>query len=317
MRSSCPTAHGIPSGRARRGDPADAPRGRAGWPSELLARPPTPTPSASSRRSDRSSRPRGTPRRGPASGSPRTSHLLGHGPGRLLGRRRRTARLVGLRGVVPARPAVGARVVRRAARACRARASAGRSSRRRCRTRAAACAGCSRRARTRRPTAATGCAGFTLHPELHLSGVPRPQRASRWWSTSATGTPGDFDLMDSLDRQRRDAAHGPDHPLLASHAPAPGHRPPDRLGLRLPARSRGRRCCSPPSNRRTAARLLWEAIASAPRGRAAGDRRTSRRPTSGPSTSGWRHGCRCRHVGYLALRGMRPPTPYLHHGSLL
>ena len=56
---------------------------------------------------------------------------------------------------------------------------------------------------------------FSLHPELHLAGVP-DRSAIPVVEHVREGTPGDFDLMDSLDRQRRDAAHGPDHPLLAS-----------------------------------------------------------------------------------------------------
>ena len=58
-------------------------------------------------------------------------------------------------------------------------------------------------------------AGFSLHPELHLAGVP-DRSVIPVVEHVREGTPGDFDLMDSLDRQRRDAAHGPDHPLLAS-----------------------------------------------------------------------------------------------------
>ncbi len=157
-------------------------------------------------------------------------------------------------------------------------------------------------------------AGFTLHPELHLAGVP-DRSVLPVVEHVREGTPGDFDLMDSLDRQRRDAAHGPDHPLLASM-----HRllvTDQRTGSGyVYLHQSGAPALLAASNRRTAARLLWEAIASA--------------PTDGPieiahvtPANEWAVdvGLEARLSvstrGYLALRGMRPPAPYLPHASLL
>ena len=70
------------------------------------------------------------------------------------------------------------------------------------------------------------------------------------------------------------------------------------------------------TNRRTAARLLWTALADAPADpRSASP--TSPPPTSGRSRSGWRPGLELHQEGYLGLRGMKPPSPYVHHGALL
>ena len=57
-------------------------------------------------------------------------------------------------------------------------------------------------------------AGFDLHPQMLLWGhvdravIPVVERVR-------DGSPGDFDLMDSVDRRTRGAAHGPDHAVLA------------------------------------------------------------------------------------------------------
>jgi hypothetical protein len=70
------------------------------------------------------------------------------------------------------------------------------------------------------------------------------------------------------------------------------------------------------SNRRTAARLLWEAIASAPPD-------VPLEIAHVTTANEWAVdiGLEARLSvstrGYLALRGMRPPMPYLPHSSLL
>ena len=71
------------------------------------------------------------------------------------------------------------------------------------------------------------------------------------------------------------------------------------------------------TNRRTASRLLWAALADSPAGGAGhhparhGGQRLGDRCRHGGSDG------RCTMDGYLALRGMRPPAPYLHNGALL
>ena len=157
-------------------------------------------------------------------------------------------------------------------------------------------------------------AGFSLHPQLHLAGVPRLDDAPDLDHVRA-GTLGDLDLMDSLDRQRREAAHGADHAVLAElhrllvidHRTGSGY---------VYVHESGSPALLAASNRRTAARLLWAAISSAP----AGEPLEIAHVTAANEWAvdvGLDAGLSVSTRGYLALRGMRPPTPYLHHGSLL
>ncbi len=157
-------------------------------------------------------------------------------------------------------------------------------------------------------------AGFTLHPQLHLSGVPDRSTLPVVEHVRA-GTPGDVDLMDSLDRQRRDAAHGPDHALLGSlhrllvtdHRTGSGYA---YLG------DSGAPVLLAASNRRAGARLLWEAIASATPGAPLEIAHlTPANEWAVDVALAARLSVSTR--GCLALRGMRPPMPYLHHRSLL
>ncbi|HEX6249780.1 MAG TPA: GNAT family N-acetyltransferase [Nocardioidaceae bacterium] len=157
-------------------------------------------------------------------------------------------------------------------------------------------------------------AGFSLHPTMDLTGtvdrslLPVVERVRE-------GTAGDIDLMNSVDRQVRDSAHGVDHDLLTT-----------MYRLVVVDRSTGSGYAyveddgSPyllaATNRRTATDLLWEALAGS-------------RPDAP---------CRVEHVtpanewaidvglaarlplrtaGYLALRHMKPPMPYLPSGHFL
>ena len=157
-------------------------------------------------------------------------------------------------------------------------------------------------------------AGFSLHPSLRLSGVV-DRRVLPVVDHVREGTAADFALMDSVDRRRREAAHGVDHPLLAST-----HR------LLVTDRTTGSGYAyldgdgSPvllaATNRRTAARLLWEALASTPDGAPVRlDHVTQANEWAVDVALAARLGV--EQHGYLALRGMAPPTAYLHHGSLL
>ena len=140
-------------------------------------------------------------------------------------------------------------------------------------------------------------AGFDLHPQMLLwghvdrSAIPVIERVRE-------GSAGDFDLMDSVDRGTRGAAHGPDHAVLA-----------DEFHLLVTDRSTGAGyvyvtdagtpVLLAATNRRTATDLAWAALAMSPptcRSRS----RTSPRPTSGRSTSAWRPVSSCHQLGYLA-----------------
>ena len=152
-------------------------------------------------------------------------------------------------------------------------------------------------------------AGFRLYPQMFLRGTPDRSQIPVV-DRVREGTETDIDLMDSVDRQTRGAAHGVDHRLLlqqlrlvvSESRSAQGYAYLDD-GVALLAAT----------DRRTAARLMWEAIAS------------SDDVLIGHITpeNGWAVdvGLAARlelhQEGYQALRHMRPPKPYLPHGALM
>ncbi len=157
-------------------------------------------------------------------------------------------------------------------------------------------------------------AGFDLHPQMMLTGVVDRQ-AIPVVERVREGTAGDIDLLNSVDRQTRGAAHLSDHELLLAqfrlivtdHSTGSGYAYVDDDG-------------APPllaaTNRRTASRLLWEALASSRPGSEISVHHIT-------SVNAWAIdvGLAARmsvhQSGYLCVRQMKPPAPYLHHGSLL
>jgi GNAT superfamily N-acetyltransferase len=152
-------------------------------------------------------------------------------------------------------------------------------------------------------------AGFTLHPQMFLRGTPDRSRIPVIGSVRE-GSASDIDLMDSVDRRTRGAAHGPDHELLLRQFRLVVSETSSAQGYAYVA---GGTALLAATDRRTAARLLWEAIAS------------SDEVMVGHITAenGWAVdvGMEARlelhQEGYLALRRMRPPRPYLSHGALM
>ena len=151
-------------------------------------------------------------------------------------------------------------------------------------------------------------AGFTLHPWMYLHGrVPR--EVLPVVERLREGGPGDVDLMDSVDRQVRGAAHGVDHQVLlttyrlvvADRSTGSGYAYvlPEG-GVHLLAAT----------NRRTATDLLWEAVAAS-----SPDRDCTIAHVSAQNAwavdLGLAAGMRLETSGYLALLGMKPPAPYL------
>ncbi|MGA8245936.1 MAG: GNAT family N-acetyltransferase [Nocardioides sp.] len=152
-------------------------------------------------------------------------------------------------------------------------------------------------------------AGFTVHPQMFFRGTPDRSRIPVV-DKVREGTESDFDLMDSVDRRTRGAAHGVDHQVLfrqyrlvvSESSTGQGYAYLDEGTALLAA-----------TNRRTASRLLWEAIASSddvlighitPENDWAVDVGLAAR-------------LQLDQGGYLALRHMRPPRPYLAHGALM
>ncbi|WP_200948142.1 GNAT family N-acetyltransferase [Nocardioides sp. Soil774] len=157
-------------------------------------------------------------------------------------------------------------------------------------------------------------AGFDLHPQMLLSGVvdrsaiPVVERVREGSST-------DIDLLDSIDRRTRGAAHLSDHELLLAQfrlaviddTTGSGYAYVDTDGA--PALLAA-------TNRRTAARLMWEALASSTPGA-----QVSVHHITAANAWALDVGLAARLAihqnGYLCVRHMSPPAPYLHHGSLL
>jgi GNAT superfamily N-acetyltransferase len=157
-------------------------------------------------------------------------------------------------------------------------------------------------------------AGFTMHPQMFLTG--RVDRSAiPVIEHLREGSETDVDLLDSLDRQRRDAAHGPDHEvLLAQNRLVVVDRPSGSGYAYLAADGKPAIVCA--SNRRTATMLLWEAVASAPPDADL----TIPHITAANEWAidvGLAAGLAVHTAGYLAVRGMKPPAPYVHHGALL
>lgn len=157
-------------------------------------------------------------------------------------------------------------------------------------------------------------AGFDLHPQMLLTGVvdrgeiPVVDRMRE-------GTAGDVDLLNSVDRRTRGAAHLSDHDLLLAqlrlivtdHSTGSGYAYVDDDGSpKLLAAT----------NRRTASKLMWEALASS----APGDQISVHHITAANAWAldvGLAARMAIYQNGYLCVRQMKPPAPYLHHGSLL
>ncbi|CAN5490200.1 hypothetical protein BH11ACT8_BH11ACT8_11630 [soil metagenome] len=155
-------------------------------------------------------------------------------------------------------------------------------------------------------------AGFSLHPQMFLRGTV-DRSAIPVVEKVREGTAGDTDLLESLDRQVRGASHGPDHAFLQSgrrllvsdSTTGSGYaylEPDGSLGL-LAA-----------SNRLTAGRLLWAALADGPENAIVGHVTAA---NEWALDVGLAARLEVHTMGYLALRGMAPPAPYIHHGALL
>ena len=116
-------------------------------------------------------------------------------------------------------------------------------------------------------------AGFSLHPQMYLTGTV-DRSAIPVVEKVRDGSAADFELMDSLDRRLRGAAHGPDHPLLLGMFRLVVSDTSTGSGYAYHAAD-GTPALLAATNRRTAARLLWECLAATD-GRALGAARHGR-----------------------------------------
>lgn len=155
-------------------------------------------------------------------------------------------------------------------------------------------------------------AGFELHPQLTARGV-LDRSALPVISKVRDGGPRDRDLMDSIDRRLRNSAHGVDHEWLTAHAPLLVSDTSTGAGYAYLGPSGGALLLAA-ENRRTAARLFWAALAaSTPGGEFTQDHITGANQWALQIANA--AGLAVHASGYLAVRGMKPPSPYLHHGT--
>ena len=154
-------------------------------------------------------------------------------------------------------------------------------------------------------------AGFTLHPTMLLRG-PVDRALLPVVDSVREGTLADRDLADSVDRLTRGAAHGPDHDSLASLADLLVVDRPTGQGYAY-VRPGGSVALLAATNMRTAQRLLWECLARSTPGRPLEvGHVTAEQEWAVDVAMAARLEVHQR--GYLALRHMRPPAPYLPSG---
>jgi predicted N-acetyltransferase YhbS len=157
-------------------------------------------------------------------------------------------------------------------------------------------------------------AGFTLHPTMELRGIV-PRSALPVVERVREGSAGDIELMNSVDRRVRDAAHGVDHEVLARLRRLLVVDRSTGSGYAYLAPGGGTYLLAA-TNRRTATDLLWEALAAS----------SPDTPVTVPHVTaanewaldvGLAGRLEVWTRGYLALRGMKPPVPYLPSSHFL
>ncbi len=157
-------------------------------------------------------------------------------------------------------------------------------------------------------------AGFTMHPAMLLWGAV-PRAALPVVERVREGSLGDVDLMESVDRQTRGAGHGVDHEAMAAtHRLVVVDRSTGSGYAYL--RPGGSTYLLAATNRRAATDLLWEALAAT-----SPDAPVSIDHVTAANEWAVDVGMACRMElwtrGYLGLRGLKPPAPYLHSGHFL
>ena len=155
-------------------------------------------------------------------------------------------------------------------------------------------------------------AGFDLHPQMFLTGTV-DRSAIPVVEKVREGSEGDIELMDSIDRRTRGAGHGPDHTLMLRLWRLIVSDTSTGSGYAY-IEDKGTVALLAATNRRTAARLLWAGLADGPAETTIGH-------VTGANQWVLDVGLAARlelhQEGYLGVRGMKPPAPYVHHGALL
>jgi GNAT superfamily N-acetyltransferase len=158
-------------------------------------------------------------------------------------------------------------------------------------------------------------AGFTLHPAMRLTGTVDRSALTAPDGAVLEGSLKDRDMLDSVDRRTRGGAHGPDHEellrhlklLVADDLAGSGYAYLDDEGtVELLAAT----------SRRLATRLLTAALLLLPPGAQARVQGLTAEQEWALDV-GLAAGLEIANHGYVCLRGMRPPTPYIPSGAFL
>lgn len=156
-------------------------------------------------------------------------------------------------------------------------------------------------------------AGFTLHPQMRMVGrVDRTALPAI--SGLRDGQAGDLEWMDRLDHDLRGAGHGPDHAYMLKSLRLVVSRAPDRPGYVYFDDTRGRPALLAAAHPDTAEKLLWEALASTTEDTLVNCITTA---NHWAVDVGLAARLDLAQEGYLALRGMPEPAPYLASGTFL
>ncbi|WP_314172684.1 GNAT family N-acetyltransferase [Streptomyces winkii] len=157
--------------------------------------------------------------------------------------------------------------------------------------------------------------GFELHPAMRLHGAVDAARLAAPDGPVVVGSAAQRDLMDSVDRRLRGGAHGVDHEFLLRH-----HRlfvADDLAGSGYCyLRENGRVELLAATSRRLATRLLTAALLSVPEGAPVSVRALTAEQQWALDV-GLAAGLEISTGGYVCVRGMRPPTPYIPSGGFL
>jgi GNAT superfamily N-acetyltransferase len=152
-------------------------------------------------------------------------------------------------------------------------------------------------------------AGFVLHPQMLFEGMVDRSLLPAV-SGMREGLPDDREWMDDLDRELRGAPHGPDHATLAEMCRLVVTA--DRSGYAY--LTAGGTYLLAARDAATGTRLLWECLASAD-----GDFEVSHVTSANMWAADVALSARLamRASGFLGVRGMDPPAPYIHSGPML
>jgi GNAT superfamily N-acetyltransferase len=153
-------------------------------------------------------------------------------------------------------------------------------------------------------------AGFTLHPQMRMVGVVDRSTLPAVRGLRE-GTRADLDWMNAIDERIRGAGHGPDHEFASA-----------RMDLVVSSRrrgyvyidERGRPALLATTDEQTAQALLWEALAGS-----SGETLVNCITTANhwAIDVGLAARLDLGQEGYLAVRGLREPAPYLASGHFL